>query len=76
MPYKNLDELSDKIKKYLPKEAQKIYMEAFNSAWDMYAKPKKRRNLDSREVIAHKVAWNAVKKKYKKDEASGKWKKI
>jgi len=76
MPYKSTSELPDKLKKHLPKAAQTIYMEAFNSAWKMYADPKKRRDHETREVTAHKVAWNAVKKQYRKDEATGDWKKI
>ena len=28
------------------------------------------------EETAHKVAWAAVKKKYRKDEASGKWREV
>ena len=75
MPYKKIADLPDKLKKNLPKEAQKIYMEAFNSAWELYAKPSKRKGADTREVTAHKVAWNAVKKKYYKDPSSGHWKK-
>ena len=76
MPYRSINELPDKLKKHLPKGAQETYMEAFNSAWKMYADPKKRRGSETREVTAHKVAWNAVKKKYQKDEATGNWKKI
>jgi cation transport regulator len=30
------------------------------------------RGADGREETAHKVAWSAVKKQYRKDEASGK----
>ena len=66
MTYKRVSDLPDSVKDNLPKHAQEIYMEAFNSAWDEYDKPGERRGGASREETAHKVAWNAVKKKYEK----------
>jgi cation transport regulator len=66
MPYRRLADLPGSVKDHLPKHAQEIYMEAFNNAWDQYADPDKRRGDDSREEVAHKVAWNAVKGKYQK----------
>jgi cation transport regulator len=74
MPYKKVDELPDSVKENLPRHAQEIYRAAFNSAWEEYKDPKERRGGDSREETAHKVAWAAVKEKYKKDDQSGKWK--
>ena len=67
MPYNTLNQLPDSVKDNLPKHAQEIYKEAFNSAWDEYADPDDRRGDDSREEVAHKVAWSAVKQKYHKD---------
>ena len=52
----------------LPAHAQEIYKEAFNSAFEEYKKPEKRRDDDDREEVAHKVAWAAVKKKYAKGQ--------
>lgn len=66
MPYENLSDLPDSVKNHLPKHAQEIYKEAYNNAWDQYADPNKRRSDDSREEVAHKVAWSAVKEKYEK----------
>jgi cation transport regulator len=74
MPYDKIKELPDSVRDNLPKHAQEIYMEAYNSAWDQYKDPDDRRGEASREETAHKVAWNAVKKKYEKDEKSGEWK--
>lgn len=71
MPYDTLDELPDPVKENLPKHAQEIYKEAFNSAWDEYADPKKRRDDTGREETAHKVAWAAVKHSYEKKD--GEW---
>lgn len=72
MPYAKTAELPDRVRGNLPKHAQEIYIEAFNSAWDQYADPDKRRTEESREETAHKVAWAAVKKKYEKGD-DGEW---
>lgn len=66
MPYHSLAELPDSVKDHLPKHAQEIYKEAYNSAWQEYADPDKRRGDASREEVAHKVAWSAVKQKYER----------
>ena len=68
MPYSSLDELPEPVQENLPKHAQEIYKEAFNSAWNQYDKPEERRGDASREETAHKVAWAAVKEKYEKGE--------
>lgn len=72
MPYKNIVNLPDNIRNHLPIGAQKIYLEAFNHALVEYDEPSKRRDGSTLEVIAHKVAWSAVKKSYIKDK-SGLW---
>jgi cation transport regulator len=74
MPYDDVNDLPESVKKNLPPKAKKIYLEAFNSAWEEYKDPKERRGDESREEVSHKVAWSAVKQKYEKDEKSGKWK--
>ncbi|MCW5937339.1 MAG: ChaB family protein [Fimbriimonadaceae bacterium] len=71
MPYDSIKDLPDGVQDNLPRHAQEIYKEAFNSAWDEYADPDKRRGDDSHEAVAHKVAWSAVEKKYEKRD--GKW---
>jgi cation transport regulator len=60
MPYKSITDLPEAVRQHLPKHAQEIYMEVFNNAWDQYAERK------DCETVAHKVAWSAVKKQYKK----------
>jgi cation transport regulator len=72
MPYKSISELPDSVKHVLPAHAQDIYKEAFNSAYEEYKDPDERRDDASREEVAHKVAWSAVKKKYEKGE-DDKW---
>lgn len=72
MPYKTTSALPDTVKNVLPSHAQDIYLAAFNHAWEEYKSPQKRSTLESREEVAHKVAWSAVKKKYVKKNDS--WK--
>ncbi|MEZ4711796.1 MAG: putative cation transport regulator ChaB [Caldilineaceae bacterium] len=72
MPYHSVAELPDSVKDNLPKHAQEIYKEAYNSAWDEYKDPEDRRGDAAREETAHRVAWAAVKQKYEKND-DGKW---
>jgi cation transport regulator len=73
MPYTQNQDLPARVTSHLPDHAQTIYREAFNHAWDEYKDADKRRDDSSREEVAHKVAWSAVKEKYEKSE-SGQWK--
>jgi len=72
MPYEHVEELPKNVTNNLPTHGQEIYLKAFNSAWDQYADPAKRRGNASREEVAHKVAWAAVEKVYEKD-SKGIW---
>jgi len=56
MPYSSINDLPESVKNHLPKHALEIYQKAFNSAWEQYPD----------ETTVHKVAWSAVKLKYKK----------
>ena len=58
MPYKRITQLPKGVKNNLPKHAQEIYKEAFNSAEDQYGE----------ESRAHRAAWGAVEQKYEKNE--------
>ena len=53
----------------LPSHAQHIYEKAHKNALKQYSSPSKRRGgkLQSKEQVAHKVAWSAVKREYKKE---------
>lgn len=75
MPFTSMRDLPDRVKDVLPHHAEEIFLAAFNSAWNQYDTPQERRGDDSREVVAFKVAWNAVKKSYQKNEKTGKWEK-
>ncbi len=72
MPYRTKQQLPQQVSEHLPKHAQEIYMKSFNNAWDQYADPDKRRGSQSREEVAHKVAWNAVNQQYEKGD-DGDW---
>ncbi len=73
MPYQSVKGLPEDVRDALPKHAQEIYKEAYNSAWDQYEDPDERRGDQSREETAHQVAWSAVKQSYEKE--NGRWKK-
>lgn len=66
------DDISKRTEKQidqLPIHAQEIFKEAHKKALDQYNDPKKRKGgkNESKEEVAHKVAWSAVKKVYKKE---------
>lgn len=72
MTYDTIRDLPESVRDNLPRHAREIYKEAFNSAWETYKDPKKRADPDdSREEVAHRVAWSAVKELYEKRD--GKW---
>ena len=51
----------------LPKDAQEIYMAAYNSAWE---------KNNHNDELAQRAAWAAVEKAgYEQDEESGEWRK-
>jgi cation transport regulator len=68
MPYEKKSQLPGQVKENLPDHAQDIYRKAFNNAWDQYKDPSDRKGDASREETAHKVAWDAVKNEYTKEE--------
>jgi cation transport regulator len=63
-----LSEVTEKRIDDLPKHAQHIFKKAHSSAIKEYKDPEKRRGgkKESAEEVAHKVAWAAVKREYKK----------
>lgn len=67
MPFASNDDLPLSVRMHLPPHAQDIFRAAFNSAWDTYGAKEPWR----REEAAHRVAWAAVKKSYRK--VGGDW---
>jgi len=72
MPYKNTGDLPENVRQSLPGGARDIFKEAYNSAWEQYSDEGKRKDDAGREETANKIAWSAVKKKYRKNE-KGDW---
>ena len=62
MPYNNIEALPESVRNHLPQHAQEIYLAAYNSAWEEYQHDEER---------AHRVAWAAVKRSYRKNEQTG-----
>ncbi|TBR56679.1 cation transporter [Westiellopsis prolifica IICB1] len=62
MPYQDIADLPDSVKKHLPKHAAEIFLAAFNNALSEY----------DEEETAFKVAWAAVKRDYEKG-SDGNW---
>jgi len=60
MPYARNDDLPVSLQRRLPPHAQDIYRAAFNHAWTEYE------SRPDREELAHRVAWAAVKRRYRK----------
>ncbi len=67
MPYRKNEDLPDRVRLHLPHHAQTIFREAFNHAFERYADPSKRHYAGGRDAAAHRVAWAAVKRSYRKD---------
>jgi cation transport regulator len=63
MPYPAVEFLPSAVRAHLPPHAQEIYRSAFNNAWDRYAD-----YGEEREGIAHRVAWAAVKRSYRRTD--------
>ncbi|RFB76449.1 ChaB family protein [Methylovirgula sp. 4M-Z18] len=66
MPYESVEQLPIAVRDHLPLHAAEIYRSAFNHAWASYAN-----RGPAREEICHRVAWAAVKRRYRK--ADGVW---
>lgn len=62
MPYAFIEDLPLSVRAHLPEHAQEIYLNAFNHAWTEY----REREPARLEEVAHRIAWSAVKRKYRK----------
>jgi cation transport regulator len=58
MSYSSNETLPDAVRLHLPQHAQDIYREAFNAAWNRHWPDESR---------AHRIAWAAAKRQYRKD---------
>jgi cation transport regulator len=62
MPFQSLADLPASLRSRLPTHAQEIFRAAFNNAWATYTTSSPR----EREELCHRIAWSAVKNKYRK----------
>jgi cation transport regulator len=62
MPYASNADLPTAVRNHLPAHAQDIYRTAFNSAWHRYGD----QGPTGQEETAHRIAWGAVKREYRK----------
>lgn len=67
LPYASIDDLPPPVRSHLPLHAQEIYLAAFNNAWTEYHS----HGPEQREQTAHRVAWAAVKRKYRNPATVG-----
>ena len=63
-PYKSVDDLPPQVKDVLPTEAQRQWLEVFNSIYE---------RTGGNESRARKGAWSVIKRRFEKDPSSGKW---
>jgi cation transport regulator len=57
MPYTRNDQMPPAVRNHLPPHAQDIFREAFNHAWQEHG---------GDEPTAFRIAWAAVKRRYRK----------
>lgn len=73
MPYDSVSDLPASVRDKLPRHAREVYLAAFNNAGEEDKNAEDREGGASREEVAHKVAWSAVKNKHEKT-TDGAWK--
>jgi cation transport regulator len=71
MEYQNKSDLPHTLRDMLPEEAQDIYLEAFQEAWEEY-EDWQGGDMD-RHSTAHQRAMAAVKLDFVHDDETGKW---
>jgi cation transport regulator len=62
--FKEITELPDAVREVLPEKAQEVYREAYNRASEPSAVIPHAAVEHSPDALAHKAAWQAVKKLY------------
>lgn len=70
--YDSKEDLPESIKLDLPEEAQTIYFEAYNQAYENY-NAEEEPGETGRQSVATRKAWATVKRDYVHDEETGKW---
>lgn len=71
MKYETTKDLSPTIRDVLPEDAQQLYLDAYNRAWEEYDQDTA--IGQSRETLAHQQGWMAVRHEYVQDQGTGLW---
>lgn len=64
MPRKKMTEPLEGYMDSMPKHALQVYLEVFNKTWNECSKDRSLRGKASVAEMAHKAAWDEVKKQY------------
>lgn len=70
--YESKADLPESLKMDLPEEAQTIYLEAYNEAYENYDADDESGET-GRASVATRKAWATVKRDYVKNEETGNW---
>ncbi len=73
MPYESLEALPPSLTMHLPLRAREIYYNAANEAWEQYTDSLLVHGPAAVEEAVSRAAWAAVRRKYRQDPATGRW---
>lgn len=62
--YNNISELPRELRDSLPPEAQDLYLEVYNTAWQNYEEREGVEDNGDRETVSHNAAWDEVQKEF------------
>jgi cation transport regulator ChaB len=71
MRYENQKDLPTTITHVLPDDAQKVYLETYNRAWDEH--DQEPTGDMSRHSVAHRQGWETIEQAFERDPNSGTW---
>jgi cation transport regulator ChaB len=71
MRYESKKDLPATITKVLPDDAQKVYLEIYNRAWDEHSQ--ETIGDESRHSVAHRQGWATIQQVFERDPNSGAW---
>jgi cation transport regulator len=69
--YESIEDIPDSLRSTLPREAQEVYLRAYQESWDTYEEHQG--GELGRAAVAHRDGWNVMSKQYAKHPSSGKW---
>jgi cation transport regulator ChaB len=71
MRYESKKDLPATVTQVLPDDAQKVYLETYNRAWDEHNQETK--GDMSRHSVAHRQGWATIQRAFERDPNSGAW---